>query len=113
MTVAGSPRKVAEIREVICATLAGMGDETRKLLKLFGVTVTDFEAEAEKLTARAAQLSPASGKEDILSTFTDMSELGRELTQRWLEVTQHVFAAHGRLLATLAEACARARGAAG
>ncbi|HKA91569.1 MAG TPA: hypothetical protein VKE22_28095 [Haliangiales bacterium] len=87
-----------------------MGDETRKLLKLFGVTVTDFEAEAEKLAARAAQLTPASAKEDILSTFTDMSELTRELTQRWLEVTQHLFAAQARLLANVADACARARG---
>ena len=28
-----------------------MSDETRKLLKIFGVAVTDFEAEAEKLEA--------------------------------------------------------------
>ncbi len=34
-----------------------MADETRKLLKLFGVAVTDFEAEAERLTTAAAQLS--------------------------------------------------------
>ena len=28
-----------------------MADETRKLLKIFGVAVTDFEVEAEKLEA--------------------------------------------------------------
>jgi hypothetical protein len=32
-----------------------MADETRRLLKVFGVAVTDFEAEAEKLEAAAAQ----------------------------------------------------------
>ena len=35
-----------------------MNDETRKLLKIFGVAVTDFEAEAEKLATTAAQLDP-------------------------------------------------------
>ena len=34
-----------------------MSDETRKLLKIFGVAVTDFEAQAEKLQATAAQMS--------------------------------------------------------
>ena len=41
-----------------------MSDETRKLLKLFGVAVTDFEAEAEKLAAAGAQLSTGSSKEE-------------------------------------------------
>ena len=35
-----------------------MNDETRKLPKIFGVAVTDFEAEAEELAAAAAQLAP-------------------------------------------------------
>ena len=42
-----------------------MADETRKLLKLFGVAVTDFEAEAEKLAATASQLSADSSKEEV------------------------------------------------
>ena len=44
-----------------------MNDETRKLLKVFGVAVTDFEAEAEKLAATAAQLSPDSGRDQSRS----------------------------------------------
>ena len=32
-----------------------MNDDTRKLLKVFGVAVTDSEAEADKLAARAGQ----------------------------------------------------------
>jgi hypothetical protein len=34
-----------------------MNDDTRKLLKVFGVAVTDAEAEAEHLAGTAAQLS--------------------------------------------------------
>jgi hypothetical protein len=34
-----------------------MSDDTRKLLKTFGVAVTDFEAEVEKLVTRAGLLS--------------------------------------------------------
>lgn len=42
-----------------------MADETRRLLKVFAVAVTDFEAEAEKLAAASTQLSAASGKDQI------------------------------------------------
>src|SRR5437588_10529377 len=42
-----------------------MNDDTRKLLKVFGVAVTDAEAEAERLAGTAAQLSASAGKEEI------------------------------------------------
>jgi len=86
-----------------------MGDETRKLLKVFGVAVTDFEAEADKLAGRAAQLSTTTGKEEIISLVADTTELCRELGQRWLEITQHVFAMQDRFLAAVAEAAGRAK----
>ena len=85
-----------------------MADETRKLLKLFGVAVTDFEAEAEKLTIAAAQLSASSSKEEAAKLLKDVSELCRELNDRWLETTQHVISMENRLLSTCAEAAARA-----
>ena len=53
-----------------------MNDETRKLLKIFGVAVTDFEAEAEQLTATAAQLSPDSSKDHVAKPMKDAAELG-------------------------------------
>ena len=86
-----------------------MADETRKLLKLFGVAVTDFEAEAEKLAAAAAQLSANSRKEEVAQLLQNAAELCRELNHRWLETTQHVMAAQERLLATCAEAAARVK----
>jgi hypothetical protein len=88
-----------------------MNDDTRKLLKIFGVAVTDSEAEAEKLVAAAAQLSGSSGKEEIVSLLKNASELCRELNGRWQEITQRVFAIQHRLLTQLAEAAAKVQGA--
>ena len=84
-----------------------MADETRRLLKIFGVAVTDFEAEAEKLWAAAAHLSAGSGKDQTAKLLKDVTELCRELNKRWLETTQHLFAIQNRLLARCAETAAR------
>ena len=84
-----------------------MADETRRLLKVFGVAVTDIEAEAEKLEAAAAQLSAASGKDQIGKLLKDVTELCRELNTRWLETTQHIFATQNRLFSRLADAAGR------
>ena len=87
-----------------------MNDETRRLLKVFGVAVTDAEAEAEKLIGIAAQVSASSGKDEIAELLKDASELCRELNTRWLEITQKVFAIQSRLQQRLAEAGARLQG---
>ncbi len=84
-----------------------MNDDTRKLLKIFGVAVTDAEAEAEKLVARAGQLSTGSDKEEIVALLKDGAELCRELNTRWLEITERVFDIQSRLQSQLAEAAAR------
>ena len=76
---------------------------------LFGVAVTDFEAEAEKLATSAAQLSPDSSKDQVAKLMKDVAELCRELNTRWLEVTQQVFALQDRLLSRCAQAAATAR----
>jgi hypothetical protein len=85
-------------------------DDTRKLLKVFGVAVTDAEAEAERLAAGAAQLSAGAGQEEIARLLKDGSDLCRELTTRWLEITQRVFAIQNRLHQQLAEAGAKFQG---
>jgi hypothetical protein len=71
------------------------------------VAVTDFEAEAENLSATAAQLGPDSDRDQVVKLMKDSADLCRELNTRWLEVTQHVFALHDRLLARCAEAAAK------
>src|SRR5205809_859434 len=87
--------------------MISMADETRRLLKIFGVAVTDFEAEAEKLEATAGKLSGDSGKDQIARLLKDATELCRELNTRWLDTTQHIFAIQNRLLARCAEPAAR------
>jgi hypothetical protein len=84
-----------------------MYEDTRKLLKVFGVAVTDAEAEADRLAETAAQLSAGSSKEDIAKLLKDSSELCQEMSTRWLEITERVFAIQNRLRQQLAEAGAR------
>jgi hypothetical protein len=87
-----------------------MNDDTRKLLKVFGVAVTDAEAEAERLAGFAAQLSATAGKEEVAKLLKDASELCQELNSRWLEITQRVFAIQSRLQVQLAEAAVKVAG---
>ena len=84
-----------------------MNDDTRKLLKVFGVAVTDAEAEAERLAGTVAQLSANASKEEVAKVLTDASELCRELNTRWLEVTQRVVAIQSRQQTQLAEAAVK------
>jgi hypothetical protein len=84
-----------------------MSDDTRKLLKVFGVAVTDAEAEAERLAGTVAQLSASAGKEVVAKLLKDASELCRELNTRWLEITERVFAIENRLQTHLSEAAVK------
>ena len=86
-----------------------MNDDTRKLLKVFGVAVTDAEDEVERLVARAGQLSTQSAKEEVAALLKDGAELCRELNTRWLEITERVFAIQSRLQGHLAGAAAKSQ----
>ena len=87
-----------------------MNDDTRKLLKVFGVAVTDDEAEVERLAGTAGQLSASASKEEIAKLLKDASDLCQELNTRWLEITQRVFAIQSRLQVQLAEAAVKVAG---
>ena len=87
-----------------------MNDDTRKLLKVFGVAVTDAEAEAERLAGAVAQLSPSASKEEVAKLLKDASELCQELNTRWLEITQRVVAIQTRLQTELAEVARKLSG---
>lgn len=63
--------------------------ETRKILKVFGVAVTDFEEESERLLARleaGAEASPA----ETTAALRDALELLREVNQKWFATTEHL-----------------------
>jgi hypothetical protein len=87
-----------------------MNDDTRKLLKIFGVAVTDAETEVEKLLARLGQLSTDSTREEVAALLKDGADLCRESNTRWLEITERVFAIQSRLQSQLAEAAANLQG---
>lgn len=79
------------------AERSGPPDPTRKLLKVFGVKVTDYEAKTDALLARWAAASP-----------TERSEIAREAAElsadlaHWLrELQTHVLERQERVLAAL------------
>ena len=49
-------------------------NETRQLLKIFVVAVTDFEVEAEKLQKAAAQFSHDTGKQETANQWKLVNE---------------------------------------
>ena len=81
-------------------------ENTRQLLKIFGVAVTDFEAEAEQLKVVAAQLFSDTGKDEIANQLKSITQLCQAINTRWLEITGCVFAAQNELLAQCSEAAA-------
>ncbi len=83
-------------------------DETRQLMKSFGVAVTDFEAEAEKLKSVAERFTAGTDKAEVASHLKNVAELCRELNTRWLQVTQRVFEAQNELLVRCTEAADKA-----
>ncbi len=83
-------------------------DETRQLLKIFGVAVTDFEAESEKLKSVAEQFTAGTDKAEVAGHLKNVAELCRELNTRWLQVTQRVFEAQNELLVRCVEAADKA-----
>ncbi len=86
-------------------------DETRRILKTFGVAVTDFEAEAAKLQEVAAQLSGESSRAEIATLLKNVTELCSELNARWQEVSTCVSTLQVRLLSRCAEAASRLQSA--
>lgn len=81
-------------------------DSTRKLLKIFGVTVTDFEDESRRLIGEAEKLKETRGRENIkqLAGLVESAlELTSDLSKKWLEITRLVFEKQASLYQRLIE----------
>lgn len=76
----------------------GPADPTRKLLKVFGVKVTDYEAKTDALLARWVAASPAERAE----IAREAAELSADLTHWLREVQTHVLERQARVLAAVA-----------
>jgi hypothetical protein len=81
-------------------------DPTRRLLRVFGVKVTDYEAKTAALLERAAATSDDS---ELLQLTLEAADLTADLTDRLREMTSHVLEAQSRVLGEL-RASRRARG---
>ena len=76
----------------------GPADPTRKLLKVFGVKVTDYEAKTEELLARARDTRDATARAALLG---EAVELTADLTHWLREVQTHVLERQERVLKEL------------
>jgi hypothetical protein len=72
-------------------------DSTRRLLKVFGVSMTDCEDAVAALTA--ALKAPGAG--DAGPALEAYGKAARELAARWLEVSRLVFDYHQRAEAAI------------
>ena len=81
-------------------------DSTRKLLRVFGVAMTEFEDASVQLRERAKTAAP----QDLLALAGDTLAAAAEVHRRWLEVTRSIFEEQARLHAEVGQRIAAARG---
>jgi hypothetical protein len=75
----------------------GPMDPTRKLLKVFGVKVTDYEAKTDDLLARWS----TANEPDRAAMQAEAIELSADLAHWLREVTSHVLERQERVLSAL------------
>jgi hypothetical protein len=80
-----------------------MADEdTRKLLRTFGVTVTNFEERSTRLLEQAKQLRQAGDSDGMLTLLKDFAGELLDLQGRWLEITNHIISSQRQVLTDIA-----------
>ena len=82
------------------------GDDTRRLLRTFGVAVTDFERESEELLERIRGLGEEPG-EELVAELRDLLELIADSNAKWQKVTEQLFETQRRVLADVVQALPR------
>ena len=70
-------------------------DPTRRLLRVFGVKVTDYEERTAALLERAAA---ATARDDMLQLMTEAIELTADVNARLRDVTNHVLDTQARVM---------------
>ncbi|MCC6178401.1 MAG: hypothetical protein IT305_24105 [Chloroflexi bacterium] len=81
-------------------------DPTRRLLRVFGVTVTEYE---ERTTALLERASATTEPSDLLELATEALRLTADLNARLRDATDHVLATQSRVLTELQKKIAGAR----
>jgi hypothetical protein len=73
-------------------------DPTRRLLRVFGVKVTDYEERTAALLERAAA---ATERDEMLQLMTEAMELTADVNARLRDVTNHVLETQARVMTEL------------
>ena len=77
-------------------------EDTRKLLRVFGVTVTNFEDRSAQLLERANQLRQEGDTAGMVVLLKNVADTVMDLQDRWLEITEHITHRQRQLLTELA-----------
>jgi len=77
-------------------------EDTRKLLRTFGVTVTNFEERTTQLLGQAKQLRQMGESEGMLTLLKDFAGELLDLQGRWLEITNHILSRQRQVLTDIA-----------
>jgi hypothetical protein len=77
-------------------------EDTRQLLRTFGVTVTNFEEHTAQLLEQAKQLRQAGDSDGMLTLLKDFAGELLDLQRRWLDITNHTLSQQRRVLAEIA-----------
>lgn len=80
-------------------------DPTRRLLRVFGVKVTDYEERMAGILERAGSTSSA---DELVDLAKEALELTSDLNERLRDITSHVLATQSRVLGELRAAVERA-----
>jgi len=79
--------------------------DTRKLLKVFGVSVTDFEEESRRISQKARNLQASNG--EFVKIVQDALESVQEVNMRWFEVTSRILEIQRKMLGDVIESAKR------
>jgi len=77
-------------------------EDTRQLLRTFGVTVAHFEEHTAQLLEQAKQLRQAGDSDGMLMLLKDLAGELLDLQRRWLDITNHTLSQQRRVLTEIA-----------
>lgn len=87
-----------------------MAEESRRLLKVFGIAVTDFEETAQQILVQARDaVAQGGGADALIPLLARFLKAEGDLTSRWTELSRHVSETQGRAYAELIRLMAEAQ----
>lgn len=85
-------------------------DETRKLLKTFGVAVTDYEDAVEQILARAREAARTGDARGVTGATADLLRAAADLNARWAEMGGFLAETQGKAFEALQQVASQTAG---